>query len=123
MGLLDFLTRKSKPLQPEAAWRVDLTADAINVTDHTGKVRSVARNSLSGILIETNDSGPWGADVWWLMFDADDKMACAFPQGATGEKFAIDYFTQLEGFDSGAMISAMASTSNAAFPVWRPSSD
>jgi hypothetical protein len=57
------------------------------------------------------------------MFDADDKMACAFPQGARGEKAAVDYFMQLEGFDSAAMISAMASTSNAAFPVWRPSSD
>ena len=37
-------------------------------------------------MIETNDSGPFGADVWWLLFGADDRIAVAFPQGATGEQ-------------------------------------
>lgn len=75
--------------------------------------------SLAGVMIETNDSGPWGADVWWLMFDENDQLACAFPQGATGESDAIDFFMQLGGFDNEAMIAAMGSTDNAVFPVWR----
>jgi hypothetical protein len=70
-------------------------------------------------MIETNDSGPFGADIWWLLFGADDRLACAFPQGAAGEKAAVDRLLGLPGFDHEAMIMAMGSTGNAVFPVWR----
>jgi len=75
---------------------------------------------LGGVIIETNDSGPWGADVWWLLFGSDDKVAVAFPQGASGEKAVVDYLIALPGFDHGAMIDAMQSADNNVFPVWRP---
>ena len=59
------------------------------------------------------------ADVWWLLFGADDRIAVAFPQGASGEQEAIDWLIALPGFDHEAMIMAMGSTGNAVFPVWR----
>jgi hypothetical protein len=76
-------------------------------------------SDLSGVMIETNDSGPFGPDVWWLLFGADDRLACAFPQGAVGEQVVVNSLLGLPGFDHEAMIMAMGSTSNAVFPVWR----
>lgn len=119
MGFFDWFKRKPSKLMPEALWRVELTADTIASTDQEGRRKAVLKASLAGVMIETNDSGPWGADVWWLMFDENDQLACAFPQGATGESDAIDFFMQLGGFDNEAMIAAMGSTDNAVFPVWR----
>ena len=96
-----------------------MDGEQITVVDHTGEIRIVAKNDLSGVAIETNDSGPWGADVWWLLFDCTDQLACAFPQGASGESGVIDYISGLPAFDHGAMIKAMTSTENAFFLVWR----
>jgi hypothetical protein len=95
--------------------------DAIRVTDEAGACRAVAKSELAGVAIETNDSGPWGADVWWLLFGAEDELACAFPLGATGEEESVDYLTALPGFDHAEMVKAMGSTGNMLFPVWRRS--
>ena len=96
-----------------------VTEDSIRVTDHTGVAKEVRKTDLSGVIIETNDTGPWGADVWWLLFGRDDQVACAFPQGATGESDIIDFLIALPSFDHGQMIKAMGSTNNAVFPVRR----
>jgi len=106
-------------LQPESRWVVGLDGGDIRVSDGDGVSRSLALCDLSGVVIETNDSGPWGADLWWLFFGSDDHLACAFPQGATGEQALIDHLMGFPGFDHGAMIQAMGSTDNAVFPVWR----
>jgi hypothetical protein len=118
MGIFDWFKRRPRKLMPEALWQVELTADALASTDQDGCRKAVPKASLSSVIIETNDSGPWGADVWWLMFDENNQLACAFPQGATGETDAIEYFMKLDGFDNGAMIAAMGSTDNAVFQVW-----
>ncbi|NIJ64690.1 hypothetical protein FHR20_001621 [Sphingomonas leidyi] len=94
-------------------------SDLISVRDDAGQVKSVSGNDLSGIAIETDDSGPWGADVWWLLFGRDDQLACAFPQGATGEGTVIDHLSALPSFDHAEMIKAMTSTENTTFAVWR----
>lgn len=104
---------------PEAGWTVEATADHIAATDDAGETRSIGLADLSGVMIETNDSGPFGPDVWWLLFGADDRLACAFPQGASGEQDAVDLLLGLPGFDHEAMIMAMGSTTNVVFPVWR----
>ena len=106
-------------MSTESSWTVDATADRIAVTDPQGETSRVTLADLHGVMIETNDSGPFGADLWWLLFGADDRLACAFPQGAAGEKDALDLLTSLPGFDHEAMIMAMGSTANAVFPVWR----
>ena len=88
------------------------------VIDPRGQAMNVAIADLMGIAIETNDSGPWGADVWWLLFGKDGKLAYAFPQGASGETAALDRLMKIPGFDYEEMIRAMVSTDNAVFPVW-----
>ena len=103
----------------EAAYIVSVEGDGLSVSDPNGEEKSVALATLNGVMIETNDTGPVGTDLWWLLFGADDSIAAAFPQGATGEREAIDWLLALPGFDHETMIMAMGSTSNAVFPVWR----
>jgi hypothetical protein len=111
--------RKRTGLEPESGWIIAIDETSISVTDPSGQTKSVSKDDLSGVLIETNDSGPGGADLWWLLFGGDDQVACMFPQGAIGESGAIDYLMSLPAFDHQEMIGAMRSTDNAIFPVWR----
>jgi hypothetical protein len=106
-------------LNPEAHWTVTAFDDRIEAVDPKGEVHAVAFADLSGVMIETNDTGPIGTDVWWLLFGADSRLACTFPQGADGEEEAVARLIGLPGFDREAMILALASTTNAVFPVWR----
>ncbi|MDW6026230.1 hypothetical protein SAZ10_31175 [Mesorhizobium sp. BAC0120] len=106
-------------MNTESSWTVDSIEDHISVTDPEGETRAVELEELGGVMIETNDSGPFDADVWWLLFGADGRLACAFPQGAVGEKEAVALLSALPGFDHEAMVMAMGSTTNAVFPVWR----
>ena len=119
MGLFSWIKKKSKPLYPEALWTIAADADGIRAIDQTGNTMFVSLTELSSVAVETNDTGPWGADVWWLMFGRDGKLACAFPQGETGEKEVNDLLMALPGFDNEELIKAMGSTNNAVFSVWR----
>jgi hypothetical protein len=103
----------------EALWTVSVDDSGFQGTDHKSEKMAVSLADLMGVAIETNDSGPWGADVWWLLFGADGKLACAFPQGASGDEAVIDRLTRLPGFDHEKMMDAMCSTGNALFSVWR----
>jgi hypothetical protein len=115
-----FRRRQSQGRSFEAGWNVALDAHAIVVKPPKRPAQSDSLADLRGVIIETNDTGPWGADVWWLLFGADDRVAASSPQGATGEKAVIYYLMALPGFDFEAMGRAMRSTNNAVFPVWRP---
>lgn len=111
-------TRKPVRAEPECRWTAVLEDNLIRVRDEQGGLQFVGTNDLSAVVIETNDSGPWGLDVWWLLFGAGDQLACAFPLGAVEESALLDYLTGLPGFDHGQLSKAMRSTANARFPVW-----
>ena len=69
---------------------------------------------LGAVYVETNDSGPWGADVWWLLHDKEGQAKVAFPQMATGEKAALERLQLLPGFE----VRGMNSTENGRFMCW-----
>ncbi|MBI1339990.1 hypothetical protein GC169_07245 [bacterium] len=111
--------RKVNPPSPEARWFVTCEGDMLWVMDDQRNQQHLAKADLSGVIIETNDSGPWGADVWWVLAGPDGQPAMTFPKGASGEDAMLDYLMELPGFDYEKMIEAMGSTDNASFPVWR----
>ena len=119
--LRKFVSRFKKPkaLYPESLWNVSAGKAGFRAIDQTGKTTFVSRDDLSFVAIATDESGPWGADVWWLLHRADGQLACGFPQGASGEKSVLDALMALPGFDHNKMIEAMSCTSNAIFVVWR----
>ena len=105
-------------IRPESDWKVSMQNETIRITAPDKKVRSIGTDDLTGVAIETNDSGPWGADVWWLMYGRDDQLEYFFPQGATVEGRVLEYLFALSEFDGEQFGLAMRSTQNAVFPVW-----
>ncbi|WP_254062834.1 hypothetical protein [Caulobacter sp. S45] len=114
-----FKKKREERLNPESRWVLSLRDGAVELTAPEVESRRVQLSELTGVAVETNDTGPWGADVWWLLFGKDDKVALAFPQGSTGEKDVVDALMALPGCDHQAMINAMTCTSNQVFPIWR----
>jgi hypothetical protein len=100
--------------QPEEHYIVTVADDAVRCTLPNGKVEAVSLTRLRDVYVETNDSGPWGIDVWFVLRDDLDQQ-CAFPLGATGETAALDRLHQLPGFQ----LDGMNSTANARFLCWR----
>jgi len=111
-----------KKAREEARWPerkiiISLGPEVISATYPNGTVESASIQSLNTVEVHTDDSGPWGADVWFIFASASGD--CRFPQGATGEKEALDFMFALPGFDNEQFIKAMGSTSNAVFPCWQ----
>ena len=88
--MFGWLRKRRENPQPERRWAISIDGDSIRATDEAGVTRVLLKGDLAGVVIETNDSGPWGSDVWWLLFGADDHVALAYPQGATGEEALLD---------------------------------
>lgn len=103
----------------EESWTVRADAGGVRVTDPSGESSSLPWALIRGIVVQTNDSGPVGADVWW--FAAGDEGSVTFPMGASGEKEALAYFQTLPGFDNQALIKAMQCTENETFLLWQKS--
>ena len=80
-------------------------------------VQSISWDAIKRITVETNNTGPWGWDVWWLI--EGDNASCIYPAGATGD---IDALKAMEArfptFDDKVVIRAMGCTSNARFICW-----
>jgi hypothetical protein len=75
--------------------------------------QAIEWEAVTRIFVETNDSGPWGQDVWWVV--EGNGSRCTFPQGATGEVKALAEFQRrFPSFE----VKGMNSTSNATFVCW-----
>jgi len=108
-----------KGLYPECLFIVKVSDSEVLNQRPDGVVERVAIKDLNEVVVETNTSGPWGADVWWLLSSKIPGNKCAFPGGATGEEGVLKWLQGLPGFDNKAVIEAMGSTSNARFICWR----
>jgi hypothetical protein len=118
MSIFDLIFRPNSKLLPEALWTVAVDDKQVSATDHVGVRKTLLFSALSAIRIETNDTGPWNTDFWWLLFGADGMLACGFPKGATGEQAAIERIICLPGFNHEEYSKAIKSTSNENFLVW-----
>ena len=107
--------RSSSALFEREVVVVDIN-DRVTASFPNGDSQSITWSGLKKVEIWTNDSGPWGADVWWVLTDSEGY--CSYPQGATGEQELIPKLQELPGFDGEAFIRAMGSTSVAKFECW-----
>ena len=75
---------------------------------------------LRAVILETNDTGPVGIDVLWILVGVDS--GCVIPMGAAGSEGLLGRLQRLPGFDSEAVIRASSSVENRQFLCWeRPS--
>ena len=99
---------------------VRLSEQGISAAYPDGTTQSIDWADVVRVAIETNDSGPWGADVWWLV--EGERTRCAYPQGATGDPEALaEYPRRFPDFNHTKVIEAMGCTSNARFVCWERS--
>ncbi len=105
----------SQMRHPEAQFVVEvIAADEIVCRAPKQAEQRIKMADLGAVYVETNDSGPWGADVWWLLNDKSGKTKVAFPQLATGEKAALERLHLLPGFE----VRGMDSAQSAQFKCW-----
>lgn len=121
-GFLRNLLRPSassrKKLLPESEYVVQLTNEEIINNRPDGSIKHLRLDAISGVSIITNDTGPWGADVWYLLLGPDEHSDLSFPQGATGEQAILDYLFKLPGFDHQSFLDAMSCVENKRFMCW-----
>ena len=99
----------------EASFLVKVTADdqiVCRAPKQTEQRIGIAE--LGAVYVETNHSGPWGADVWWVLNDKAGRTKVTFPQMATGEDAVLERLRLLPGFD----VQGMNSAKNARFTCW-----
>jgi hypothetical protein len=113
--------RSPNKLMPEAAFIVRIENNEIINERPEGKRERVSLSELKAVIIETNDTGPWGTDILWILVGTG-QTGCVFPGGATGEKDILEAVQKLPGFDNEAFIQAMTSTSNQRFLCWESGS-
>lgn len=108
----------SPRLNPESAFVLEVTATGITIHRPGGGTESVLFADLEAVIIETNDTGPLGNDVWWILAGRDLKSGCVFPMGSSGEGDALARLQKLPGFDNRAVIRAMGSCTCQKFLCW-----
>jgi len=122
--MFDFLKSFFKPqknlMAKEAAFVVVVSETAITVHRPDGRIESVQLADLQTVIIETNDTGPWGTDFWWFLL-GDNQTGCVFPIGAAGEQEAMKVLQKLPGFDNNMFLKASQSTDNQRFLCWQSS--
>jgi hypothetical protein len=100
---------------PETQFMVEVTsADEIVCRRPDQPEQRIKIADLGAVYVETNDSGPWGADVWWVLDDKDGQTRVVFPQMATGDYAVLERLQLLPGFE----VRGMNSTENARFKCW-----
>src|SRR3989338_1072913 len=95
-------------MTPESLWEVSVHDGVIVVQNPQGEIETLPIANVISVKIETDDSGPWESDVWWLISSTDDALV--FPSGATGEKTVLEALQLLPGFDNDAVTRAMSCT-------------
>lgn len=96
---------------------VAFDAHGVSVTFPNDAPRTMAWAEVQCVAIETNDSGPWSGDVWWLLESADRRIG--YPLGATGDDAMLtELMARFPALDHGAVVRAMGCADNARFVCW-----
>jgi len=120
-SLSDWLEKKRQQrrdaLMFERQVIVEHDEEGVRVSYPDGTQQALKWVDVRVVAIETNDSGPWGADVWWLLEGEHHRVA--YPQGATGDSVMLGVLqARLPRFEDEAVIQAMGCTENARFVCW-----
>ena len=116
--MLNWLREKLRYNPPVKQWAVAISDGCIVTKDGTGAERSLPVAELKTIVVATDDSGPWGDDVVFLIYGDRPEPMTIFPLEADGCQEFVAWLSARPGFRDREMARAMASTSVARFVVW-----
>ena len=83
----------------------------------SGDTQTLSWKDLSRVEVQTNESGPWGWDVWWVLFGTEDKVS--FPLGATGQDDILEKLQVVTGAERSQLVQGMNCTSHRTFVCWQ----
>lgn len=81
-----------------------------------GDTQTLSWDALIRFEIRTNESGPWGWDVWFVLVGAEDEVS--FPLGATGQDEVLAKLQEVTGKNHEQLIDGMNCTTNRTFVTW-----
>lgn len=103
---------------PGPLWTVAIVDDAILTTDGQGAERRLPVVDLRTVVVATDDSGPWDADVAFLLYGDGPEPVGIFPLEAVGTQDFIAWLTERPGYCDRELVKAMGSTEVARFVVY-----
>lgn len=115
--MLGWLRKRFMRASPLAQWSVGFNGGDIVTSDGQGDERKVALRDLTRVVVATDDSGPWGADVVFPLYASEADPICLFPPEAAGLDGFVAWLEAQPGYDGRELARAMGSTEVARFEV------
>ena len=100
-----------------APWRVQITDQGVAISDGQGTEKTVPIDAIRRVIVATDDSGPWGADVVFLIFASGAEPVGLFPLEAQGCDDFVGWLANRPGYRDRELAAAMSSTRCAEFVV------
>ncbi len=115
--MLGWLRKKLVNTSPLTLWSVRFLDGDIVTSDGQGAERMVPLHELRRVVVATDDSGPWGADVVFLLYSDEPDPAGIFPLEAVGRDKFVEWLSGQPGYRERELAKAMGSTRVARFEV------
>ena len=116
--MLGWLLSKLKPRERHSPWSVAVKNGAIRTSDGQGTARELPVEQLRSVVVATDDSGPWGDDVVFLLYADAAEPVGLFPLEARGCQEFVAWMSCQAGYRDRELAKAMACTSVARFVVF-----
>jgi hypothetical protein len=100
------------------SWTVVVVNGVIAISDGQGTERTVLVSDLRRVVVATDDSGPCGEDVVFLLYSEAAQPTGIFPLEANGVHDFVAWLKTLPGYHDRELAKAMSSTKVARFVVY-----
>lgn len=115
--MFEWLRKKLLNHSPLSKWSVRFRDGVIVTSDGGGGERMLPLCELRRVVVATDDSGPWGADVVFLLYSTEADPVGIFPLEADGRDNFVKWMGTQPGFKDRELAKAMGSTRVARFDV------
>ena len=99
-------------------WTVAVVGDVILTRDGLGAERRLPARDLRTVVVATDESGPQGVDVAFLLYAAGREPVGVFPLEAAGTQDFLAWMAKRPGYRDRELVKAMGSTEVARFVVY-----
>lgn len=110
---------RERNASPLTKWSVRIEGGSILTSDSSETTHQLPVTALKKVIVQTDDSGPWGADVLFFLFTSGAEPAAVFPLEAQGCQEFVEWISALSGYDDRELARAMGSTNVAEFVVFQ----
>lgn len=100
------------------SWTVTVVDGVIAINDGQGTERTLLERELRRVVVATDDSGPWGEDVVFLLYGEAAAPTGIFPLEANGVHDFVAWLKALPGYHDRELAKAMSSTKVARFVIY-----